>query len=426
MTYITKFSNVQITGSLNGNGNIDIAGNIAANNEALSSNAVIGNLSITTDPSSNITTIAKTDNNNLVISGTTVNLESATLNLGNTDTGNVQLFGGAVSQYLTTDGAGNLIWGTPQGQGNGVVGGTPGAIEINNGYGFGGDLANLSVTYTTANVGNSNVIATTVTAVNANVPLTLGNSGTASGLIANTVDVVTAASNLYIQGGANGQILFSTGPNTAVVWQNFPLTPPQGPNGALQYNANGQLDGSANLVLTDDLTHTVVSLRSDALTLDAHDVDATISSTTGNITVATPSGNLILPTVANINIPGGSNNFVLTSIDANGNLEWTPRTIFLVNDVANAGPVTPNPETQDIITISYAGNVSVILPTPTANTIGSFFHIKDIWGGNRAANPVTITALGGSTIDGQINVQITGAFNSIQIAQVSDTNWGVL
>jgi hypothetical protein len=424
MTYLTDFNSIQITGEILGSGNINIGGNIQANNQTLTTSSRAGRVTVAPDPLANgNTSFTVAPAGNLNFSGANYVFQS---NLTISALQNLRIPGGSGEQFLTTDGNGSLSWAVPQGQGNGVVGGGVQALQVNNGYGFGGDVGNLYANIS-VDATDPNATVTTVTQLNVNVPLVLGNSITGNaGLIANTVDAIFAANTLFISGGSNNQVLYAdSGSQGAVRWGNLPTNPPGGIQGSLQFlNNTDQFSGTANLVLgTDNANVTNLSIRSNVLAFSVTGNVANVTST-GNVSIAT-TGNLTLPTVAKVKVAGGSNNFVLTT-DGQGNLSWSGRTVYSVTNVANAGPFLVDPASQDIVTANYAGLVSVILPTPASNTVGSSITIKDTWGGGRATSPITISVNGGSTIDGQSSVQVTGDYNSIQLAQLSATNWGVI
>lgn len=421
MTYLTDFNTVQIEDNIIGNANINITGNIQANNTSIDDTLTVGNLSFNPDETTGNVVVTLTG------SDVAVELQAPTVVQSSMTISSLGLFslpGGSGSQFLTTNGNGVLSWAVPQGQGSGVVGGGVQALQVNNGYGFGGDVGNLYANIS-VDATDPNAAITTVTQLNVNVPLVMGTSSGANGIIATNVEVYTAAANLFINGGSAGQVLYSNG-SSSVYWANLPVNPPGGGLGALQFdNGNGGFAGTANLAMSvDSNVVTTVTMRSNSFVIDAGNVDTTISTDNGNLSIQT-AGNLSLPAIANVKIGGGSNNFVVTT-DSAGNLSWTAKTVLSIHEVNTSTYSPANPLVVDIVTVSTAGPVTIILPEPAAEFLGTYLHIKDIWGGGRADNPITISVSGGDTIDGQSNVQITGDFNSIQIAQVDLTSWGVL
>lgn len=404
MTYITKFSNVQITGDLNTTGNIQTTGNVNANSELIGNILQVGNLTI---DSSNGQAITMTAGNSLIINGgNTLALGAENLLFGNI--GNLHILGNLPSAngapiFLSSDGNGTLSWAVPQGQGNAVVSGGTNSVQFNNGNGFGGDAANFAYT---PNVGGSGIPAL---AINAFTTF----SGANGGVNAASVNVALDVANLSIQGGSGGQILY-TGGGGNVYFGNTPTGSPVGPNNAVQLNAGGNLlQGYANFSYDDSNL---------MLTLGGLEIDGNGLITLANTTVAS---NLVLPSIANVKLPGGSNNFVLKT-DGTGNLSFEVSTYYNVSTISNATPFVPNTHVDDMICVPFAGSVSITLPSASDANVGAYFIIKDTWGGDRQASPITLSVNGGAQIDGQPTVQITGAYNSITVACTSNTAWGVI
>lgn len=90
----------------------------------------------------------------------------------------------------------------------------------------------------------------------------------------------------------------------------------------------------------------------------------------------------------------------------------------------NTTTVTTTPytviDTDEVILINVAGPASVVLPViiPGKNTA---YYIKDT-SGNALANPITITATGGATINGIGFALINGNFSHVQVLW-DGTNW---
>ena len=402
MTYITKFSNVQITGDLTTTGNIAITGNVSANSELLTSNINIGNVTID-GSTSNANIIGSS---NLTIGANIMTLGASLLSLGEVSNleilGNVPAANGAAI-YLSSDGNGHLSWGIPQGTGTGVVGGGTNSIQYNNGNGFGGDVANFAYV--------ANLDGTGIPQLSINAPTVFGGNAN-GGVNAANVNVALDIANLTIQGGSGLQILYTSGGGN-VYFGNTPTGSPVGPNNAVQLNGGGNLlNGYANFSYNDDNLQT--------LTLGGLD----IAGSTGVVSLTT-APSLTLPTVADVKIPGGSNNFVMKT-DGAGNLSFEVSTYYNVSTISDSTPFVPNTHVDDMICVPFAGDVSITLPAASDANVGAYFIIKDTWGGNRQANPITLSVNGGALIDGQSTVQITGAYNSITVSCTSNTAWGVI
>ena len=111
-------------------------------------------------------------------------------------------------------------------------------------------------------------------------------------------------SNIHITGGNAGQVLSTDGTGN-LVWTNGPGNiAAGGPNGSMQFNNSGTLDG-ADGVSYDPVTDTLI--------VDNLEV--------GNLDLSTAS-NVTLPCPPYLHIGGGYSNQVLTT-DGTGNLYWT-------------------------------------------------------------------------------------------------------
>jgi hypothetical protein len=409
MTYITKFANVQITGNLDTAGNITTTGNVSANNETLASNITIGNLQILNTSDGN-TEISQTTGGDLTIGSGTISLVSPNLVLGAVAnihiSGNVPAANGAAI-YLSSDGNGNLSWGIPQGVGNGVVGGNITQIQYNNGNGFGGTD---SMTYIANYISNLDGVVFTSGVV------TYGSNTSNTQILAGNVISfgLPTAANVFIPGGAPGQVLTATGTNGEMLWEDNGVKFPGGPNNSIQFNAgNNNFNGTGNLLFADDSNGGVLSIGTNSVLSFAGN---------GIMTVASGS-NFTLPAIANVKLEGGANNFVMKT-DGSGNLFWAVSTYYNTQTIPNAGPFTPDPLVDDMAVFSYDGNVSVILPPASTQEVGAYLIIKDSLGPNRANNPITVTVNGGGYIDGLASVEVNGPYNSITVACINNTTWG--
>lgn len=427
MSYLTDFNTIVINETLSGNGNITITGNISSDTSNVTVSQTIGNLNIDSSNSAYGVVISTPTGQALRFQQSNISVETQ---LAFDDLNNFKLPGGnaSTSYFLTTNGSGNLSWAIPQGQGNGVVGGSINSIQFNNGNGFGGDASKLAYDSVADRftVGTEMVIAANAGSINAS-----------------NAQISVAAPNLYITGGTPGQVLYSeVDGNTR--WGNLPIDPPGGPQGALQFNDSNTYNGSANLVLTE--ANGVAKLQVGQSYIEANVTRGALeisvdNSDPGNVTITSnPLGNgassnivllpyltsaFIMPTVSRVKMPGGSNNYVLQT-DGSSNLSYAPRNKLIVTDIANTTYTIPNIVATSLFTVSNANAVTITLPLANVNTIGGFINIKDIVGGDRANNSITINASGSDTIDGTTSATIIGNYNSVVIAQVTANSWGVI
>lgn len=82
--------------------------------------------------------------------------------------------------------------------------------------------------------------------------------------------------------------------------------------------------------------------------------------------------------------------------------------------------------TDQLVLISTAGNVTITLPAAAANTVGRHIIVKDIAGNDRVGNNITIQTAGSDTLDGTANYLIRAAFNSVNIVGTGSTSWGII
>jgi len=77
-------------------------------------------------------------------------------------------------------------------------------------------------------------------------------------------------------------------------------------------------------------------------------------------------------------------------------------------------------DTDEVILVNVAGPASIILPTIVTGK-NTAFYVKDS-SGNALANPITITAIGGATINGIGFALINGNYSHVQFVW-DGSNW---
>lgn len=87
--------------------------------------------------------------------------------------------------------------------------------------------------------------------------------------------------------------------------------------------------------------------------------------------------------------------------------------------------VTTTPHTitpsETVLLVNVIGPATIILPTGAGGNIDRSYIIKDA-SGNTTANPITITASGGRSIDGVAFAMLNGGYSHIHV--LSDgSNW---
>ena len=261
------------------------------------------------------------------------NLNLANSGIVNLQVANLQLLGGANGQVLSTDGNGNLSWTTGGSGGNGVPGGSNTQLQFNNAGAFGG-VPNVTWNGSNLSLGsNSNVklqggttgqflqtdgtgnlawANSVVGPAGANTEIQFNDSGAFGSnaqftynKVSNTLSTVNLnvpgvsnlgdATTVFITGGTNGQFLQTDGLGN-LAWATATFTP-GGSNTSVQFNTNGNLDGTSTFTY-DSGTDTVIA---------------------NNLSL---NGTAILGSNNEVFISGGNVGEVLTT-DGFGNLSWT-------------------------------------------------------------------------------------------------------
>ena len=237
---ITSLGNLlylNVDGDIVTTGNLQISGDYAGANLSLNANLSAANGAFT-----NKVTIGSnlTINNSAVLRvvGNINSIGSANISLGTL--ANIHITGGSGGQVLTTDGTGNLYWGTGGGGGGGSPGGNNQPVQFNNGGDFGGDNSFIY---------ESGSGRLTVPSIKSN---TTANFWGASSVQLGNV------SNLHIAGGLNGYVLQTDGSGNLswVAGGGGGNGNPGGSNTQVQFNDNENFGGDAYFTY-NNYTHTV-------------------------------------------------------------------------------------------------------------------------------------------------------------------------
>ena len=359
-TDILTVSGAATVGRLTSQGNLNVTGNIAGGEGlTITGNASVGNLStsgsITSGPAS-VTTLTASANANAANFNTTGNVQSNNITVSS----NATVTGNATLGNLQVNGV-TIVTGNITG-GNFITTGTLTADDINVGNVNSGE--NITAT---GNIQGGNVTAVAnVYAVNldltgsatidanvsaANISVT-GNVTTANLTATEKVNLGSVA-NLTITGGTDGYVLKTNG--AGVLSWNVP-DPASGSNTQVQFNTNNRLDASPFLTfdrstgrltatafygsgqgLTDlpaanivgvvanagnaNLANTVIVAAQPNITSVGNLTSLQVNGAFTSKTDAFIEGNITLPQLANITIPGGTADYVLQT-DGTGNLGW--------------------------------------------------------------------------------------------------------
>ena len=232
ITSVGTLTSLSLSGNLTSTANIAISGDYSGGNLSLSSNITASNGAFR-----NLVTIGSnlTINNSAVlrVAGNLNSAGSPNISLGTLS--NIHITGGSGGQVITTDGTGNLYWGTGGGGGNGTPGGNNQSVQFNSGGDFGGDNTFIYDT-------GSGLLT---------VPKIKSNS-TANFQGATNVNLGNVA-NLHISGGLNGYVLTTDGSGN-LSWASGGgggNGTPGGSNTQVQFNNDGTFGGSAFLTYND-------------------------------------------------------------------------------------------------------------------------------------------------------------------------------
>jgi hypothetical protein len=409
---IANANNISITNNLDGNtanfsGNItslnaNLGNLVTANYGNFTNDLVVqgdianaNNVNVTntlTTYNANITgnvTAGNVDGGNLVVAnsftsnGGTVDFATNNPNVQLGNVANVHIGGGSASQYLQTDGAGNLTWTTAD------------TTTIANG------TSNVSIPLANGNVntsvgGNANVFV--VTGTGANVTGTLDVSGNLTSNNANFTNDLDVGGNIVTGTGSGGNI---TGANVI----------------------------SANTFsgVTANLTGNLTALNADLGNLaTANFVNVSSNTTTSNLTVnlelsgntANFSGNVITPNLTvNLELAGNTANFTGNVVAANfiGSLANGNSNVKVYQDANVEITVSGSPNTA---TFASTGLYVVGQINTTAGNMLSNGNIT----ANIFLNSANANVTGQAELGSVLTSNITATSSSITISAAGANN----
>ena len=310
ITSVGTLSSLVVTGNIS-SGNANLGNNVSAN-------FFTGTLTTNVQP--NITSVGS-------LTGLTVSNATGVVNFTTTANvtlgavANLHISGGSSSQYLQTDGAGNLSWSTvSSGAASNIANGNS-TVNI--------PSANGNINFTA--VGNTVMV---ITGTGVNVAGTL-NTGTGNANVGNlgTAQVLASANITTPQFISN----IATGTAPFVVTSTTQVA-----------NLNVATAGTVTTAAQPNIT-SVGNLSG-----------LTVSNATGTVNFTT-TANVSLGAIANLHITGGSNTYVL-STDGSGNLSWSSASgtniavdDFTGNGVQTAYTLTATPANINYTLVSIAG-----------------------------------------------------------------------
>jgi len=359
ITSVGTLSSLAVTANITA-GNIN-AGNLLTANYSTSVLTTAAQPNITSVGTLTAVTVSGNANvANLNANGTVNFTSTSNVALGNV--ANLKITGGSASQYLQTDGTGNIVWATV----------TTTASNISNGN-SNVSIASANGNVTISAVGNANIV--TVTGTGVNVAGTLNATGTVT--VGNlTIQGNTSIPNIasiYLPGGSANYVIKTDG-NGNLSWTSMSTGTGNanisGSNTQLFFNNNGSntLGSSANLTFNN----------------------STNTLTTTNLVVP---GTTNLGAVGNIIITGGSNGSLLKT-DGSGDLTWFAPTYttvsaddFTGNGVQTAFTLSVTPTSANYTIVSVGG---VVQPKSTYSVSGNVLTFS---GAPPSTAPIEVTTI---------------------------------
>ena len=380
--------------------------------------------------------------------------------------GNLHIFGGTNGYVLTTDGAGNLSWGT----GNSLIstfnGGTitnvlivnnptittspvTGALVTTGGMGVGdsitvGNYTNVGVygdnwsSFEGASTGSGPLMR--VYGIDSNIDINLIPKGTGNvvingservtgNLYVNAQTFVGQISNLHILGGTTGYVLttdglgnlswgtgnalvstFNGGTITNVLVVNNTTVSTSTTTGALRVTGGAGIAG--NLYVGGNITTTGTSSNISGV----NNLSAVSINASGNLTVG---GNTSLGAASSVSITGGTSGFVL-STDGTGKLSWISASQAAGS--FNGGTIT-NALVISNSTISTSSSTGALTVTGGVGIAGNLW----VGGANVSLGAVQGISITGGTTGFVLSTDGTGKLSWISVNQAAGSfNGGVI
>jgi hypothetical protein len=399
--------------STDGTGNLSWVAQSGGGGGASISN---GNSNVNIPTANGNVNITAVGNTTAIITGTGINVfgtlnVTGQSNLGNV--GNVIITGGSSSQYLQTDGTGNLSWVSISTSSTLANGNSNVNIPVANGnvnISAVGNANVLVVTGTGANISGTLDVTGNITAGNlvtsggniSGVNVISANTFTATGNITagNVIGIIAAGSNaITTTGNANVGNL-----GTTQVLASANITAPQ-------FISNIAI-GTAPFVVTS--TTQVANLNvatAGTVTTNAQPnirsvgnlTGLTVSNATGVVNFTT-TANVTLGNVANLRIFGGSSGYVLQT-DGTGVLSWVAQGGSGVASISNGNSNVNIPGVNGNVNITAVGNTTAIFTGTGVNVFGTLNTGAGIITGNGNG----LSSLVGANVSGQVgNSLISG------------------
>ena len=296
---------------------------------------------------------------------------------------NVQIGGGSIGQFLTSNGAGGLAWAPPVGA-QGVANGTSNLYIYNN----------ANVTISVASTQNVVVFGQTTSNITGNVGISgkLNVANITTGVITSNISVGTApliinsntrVSNLNVDRANLSDYGVVTRQTSSIYYPAIVNASATG-NYGLSTNPNFSYDLTNSIFTSVNLT---LSGNASAVNLSASN-NTTTSNLSVSVTANLSGSNISLGNTGNVKLTGGSSGQYLTT-DGTGNISWSAVSLSNIDNGTSNVSVALNGN----VSVKVAGNLNILTLTGTGANIGGYANVTgSITGGGNIDIPGSVNA----------------------------------
>ena len=313
---------------------------------------------------------------------------------------NLHIAGGSGSQYLQTDGAGNLSW-----------------VSISTSASLANGNSNVNIPSANGNVnissaGNANIVVVTGTGANINGTLNVSGNATFGTLITsgsggNISSVNVISGNTFIASGniTSGNITSGNANLGNAVTANYFVGTFYGTANLATYatTANSVAGGNVSGQVSNALVAgTVYTNAQPNITSVGSLSGLTVSNATGLVDFTT-TANVTLGAVGNLHVSGGTNGQYLQT-DGSGILSWSTVATGSTSNISNGNSNVNIPSANGNVNISSAGNANIVVVTGTGANINGTLNVS----GNATFGTLITSGSGGNISN--VNVMSANTF----------------